>query len=65
MLRFSKEVRVFVAESLRDVANLAMGAMVFGQFLSDRPFSLLVAAGGVAVWTVLMSYAVFLRAEKK
>ena len=63
-VRFSKDVRAFVAEGLRDVANLAVGGMVFGQFLGERPFSVLVASAGVAIWMVLMSYAVFLRARK-
>ena len=65
MVRFSAEQRMFVAEGLRDIANLAAGGMVFGQFLADRLFSLLVAFGGFAVWLTFMAYAVVLRARKE
>jgi len=65
MLRFSTEQRTFVAEGLRDVANLAAGGMVLGQFLADRPFSPLVALGGLALWLGFLSYAVVLRARKE
>jgi hypothetical protein len=64
MVRFSNEQRVFVAEGLRDIANLAAGGMVFGQFLADRSFSPFIALGGILVWFAFMAYAVSLRRRK-
>ena len=65
MLRFSTEQRTFVAEGLRDIANLAVAGLVFGQFLADRPFSMAVAALGIMIWMALMSCAVVLRAKRE
>jgi hypothetical protein len=65
MLKFSNEQRVFVAEGLRDTGNLAAGAMLFGRFIADRPFSALVAFGGFAVWLAFMVVGVVLRARKE
>ena len=39
-------------DKLPDTANLALGAMVFGQFLGDRPFSTTVAILGFAMWAI-------------
>ncbi len=44
-------------DKLPDAANLALGALVFGQFLGDEPFSLVKAAGGLAGWFVLLGCA--------
>ena len=38
-------------------ANLALAAMVFGQFLGGRPFSTTVAILGIATWAVLVGCA--------
>jgi hypothetical protein len=35
---------------LRDIANLAVAGLVFGQFLADRPFSMKVVSAGIVVW---------------
>ena len=42
-----------LADKLPDTANLALGALTFGQFLADQvsPFLVLV---GVALWALLM-----------
>ena len=39
MVRFTQEQRQMLIDKLSDAANLALGALVFGQFLGDRPFS--------------------------
>jgi len=44
-------------DKLPDAANLALGGMVFGQFLGDRPFSPSLAAIGVAAWLALLGWA--------
>jgi len=36
--------------------NLAVGALFLGQFLSDRPFSYVLAVFGVALWTAIIGF---------
>lgn len=57
MLLLTRQQRTLLAETLRDVANVAVGAMVFGQFLADRMFSSWVAVLGVAGWLILVACA--------
>jgi hypothetical protein len=64
MVRLSRSQRTLLAETLRDIANLAAGAMVFGQFPADAMFSTGVALGGVAVWIVLVVTAVRYASEE-
>ncbi len=49
-----------LVDKLADVANLAIGALSFGQFLADRPFSFALALCGVGMWGVLMAWAIVL-----
>lgn len=65
MLRLKREQRAFLAETVRDVANIAAGAMVFGQFLGNQMFSMWIAIGGVAVWIALVTWAIELAGEVK
>lgn len=58
MLVLSRQQRMLLAETLRDIANVAAGAMVFGQFLSDRLFSPWIAIGGIGLWIVLVTNAI-------
>ncbi len=53
MVELSQEQRRVMVDKLPDMANVAAGAMVFGQFIGDRPFSITVAAAGVAAWVAL------------
>ena len=52
--------RALLADKLLDVGNVAAGAMVFGQFLSDRPFSAWLAAMGFVVWGGLLMFGTLL-----
>ena len=54
MLEFSEKLRTMLAEKLMDTANVALGAMVFGQFLNERPLSIWVGSLGAAIWAGLM-----------
>ena len=47
MLELKQGQRAVLVDKLPDFANVAAGAMVVGQFLSDRPFSPGVAAFGL------------------
>ncbi len=64
MVKFSKEDRHVVAAGVREIANLAAAAMVFGQFVADRPFSPMIALGGIVVWFGFMFFAIVLRTRK-
>ena len=57
MLEWLPAQRALLAETLRDIANIAAGAMVFGQFLGERAFSPSVAFLGGVVWVVLVVFA--------
>jgi hypothetical protein len=64
MLELSHEQRMLLAETVRDVANIAGGAMIFGQVLAERPFSLFVAVLGVALWLCLVACAIAVARKK-
>ena len=53
MLVFTRAQRALVGEQLADAANLAVGALVFGQALTDR-FSVLLAVIGLGLWACLL-----------
>jgi hypothetical protein len=60
MVELTSQQRALLADNLPDVANIAAGALLFGQFLGDRAFSLLLAAAGLALWGFLFGCAVVL-----
>lgn len=62
MLRFRKPERRLVAETLSDLANIAAGALVFGQAISDNALSLSRALVGLMVWIAAVGMAVALSA---
>ena len=57
MLRLKAAQRLMLVDKVPDFANLVIGALFLGQFLSDRPFSLVLALFGVAAWTALTGFA--------
>jgi hypothetical protein len=63
MLRLNSGQRDLAAEKVADAANVALGAMVFGQVLSGAPFSITLASVGVAIWTAGLFVGVWLRGE--
>lgn len=65
MLVLNDAQRALLADKVPDAANLAAGAMVFGQFLGDRPFSLTVALWGIGVWIALIAWGVVLAVEQE
>jgi hypothetical protein len=58
MLELNERQRAVLIDKLPDAANLAAGALVFGQFLSDRPVSLAVEVAGIGLWLVFTGVAV-------
>jgi predicted RND superfamily exporter protein len=47
------------------LANFAAGSLLFGQFLSERPYSPAVALIGLATWIVLFGAAFFFAAGEE
>ena len=62
MIRLRSAQRRVLIAHLPELANVAVGSLLFGQFLSDRPYSLPLAAVGVASWALLI-VVVFVIAE--
>jgi hypothetical protein len=50
MLRFNPRQRELFVDKIPDVANVAAASMFFGQFLSDRPFSVWLGLAGLFAW---------------
>jgi hypothetical protein len=50
---------------LKDAANVAAGALIFGQALSDRPFSSTLAALGIFTWLALLTFATVLAGRRE
>lgn len=57
--RYSEDQRARIGEKLLDLGKIAAGALLFGQFISSRPFDLQLAITGVVV--VVGLYLVGLR----
>ena len=62
MIRLTTARRRVLIAHLPELANVAAGSLLFGQFLSERPYSLALALGGVVVWLLLI-VAAFALAE--
>ena len=65
MLELSLNQRRLLAETLRDIANFAAAALIFGQFVGERPFSVWLALLGVTLWGSFVTLAVALAGRKK
>ena len=55
MLRFTERQREALIDKLPDAGNLAAGSMLLGQFLVDRPFSIVLAVTGTIAWLLFWS----------
>jgi hypothetical protein len=60
MLRLTARQREALIEKVPDFGNLAAGSMLFGQFLTERPFSLALASAGAATWLALWVFVLVL-----
>jgi hypothetical protein len=65
MLSLDETQRAILIEKVPDIANVAAGATVFGQAVSDRPFSFWLASTGLVVWTVLMTLTLLLARKEE
>jgi|GEM_PF-2358380 hypothetical protein len=62
-MKFSKDQLKAYSDSLFELANIAMGALVFGSYFSDR-LSLWLIPFGLIIYFSLVSLAFRLRKEK-
>lgn len=60
MIKLKPRQRGTLIEKIPDLANLAAGALVFGQFLGGQPISPVVALLGIATWGAFMFVALLL-----
>ena len=58
MLRLNRSQRSLLAETLKDAANIAAGALIFGQALSERGFSVMFALLGIGTWMLLVALGI-------
>jgi len=65
MLDLNSKQRALIADKLFDIANVAAGAMIFGQFVAGMRFSPLLAIGGMLVWGVLVALSVVLEGRRR
>jgi hypothetical protein len=57
MLQLSHRQRDLFAEKAIDLANIAAGALVFGQFLSEEGFRWSILAVGAMCYVFLIAFA--------
>ena len=60
MLELKPGQRAVLIDKVPDLANVAAGALIFGQLLGERKFSLSTALTGIGIWLVLVGWAVAL-----
>jgi predicted acyltransferase len=54
MVHLTGRQREVLLSALPNTANVAAGGLVFGQFVSGRPFSLVAVGVGIAIWLVFL-----------
>ena len=65
MLELCERQRAVLIDKLPDVGNVAAGALIFGQALSERGFSRSIALWGFGVWLLMGGFAVVLAGRKE
>ena len=63
MIRFTARQRGALAETLREVANYGVAALVFGQFVGEVTVSWWRFLAGVAIWLAFVTCALVLEGE--
>ena len=63
MLRFTSRQLAVLGETLRDLANLAAAALVFGQFVGQELLSWTVVVAGTVFWFILVWVGLLMERE--
>jgi hypothetical protein len=64
MLDWNSRQRALLADKLFDAGNVAAGGMVFGQFVAERPFSILLAVIGLVIWLTALTVSLVLERRR-
>ena len=65
MLKLADGQRAVLVQAFPAVGNLGIGAMVFGQFLRQQSFSMLLALTGIGIWIGFVGFAIVLSGGKR
>jgi hypothetical protein len=60
MLRLSDPQRAVLVQAFPAVGHVAVGGLVFGQFLREQPFSTWLALAGIVIWGFAVTVAVMI-----
>jgi hypothetical protein len=64
MVKLAEGQRAVLVQAFPAVGNLGIGALVFGQFLRQQPFSTMRALTGIGIWLGFIGFAVVLAGAK-
>lgn len=64
MLRLRGGQRRLLIYVFRELANFGVLSLLFGQFVSERPFSVGLAVTSITLWTILIVFAFWLAAQE-
>lgn len=63
MVRLTGRQRHALGATVRELANYAAAALVFGQFVSDRPISWWLILSGVTLWVAFAGASLLVEGE--
>ncbi len=64
MLRLTPRQRAVTVEKLPDLANIATGFLVFGQFVGEEPTSVWLVTAGIAIWVIIAGVTLLIAGEE-
>lgn len=64
MLRLTPKQRAVTVEKLPDLANIATGFLVFGQFVGEEPTSVWLVTAGIAIWVIIAGVTLLIAGEE-
>ena len=65
MLRLTDAQRAVLVQAFPAFGHLAAGTLVFGQFIRQQPFSVVLALSSMAIWIVFVCTTLFIAGGKQ
>ena len=65
MLRLTDAQRTVLIQAFPAVAHVAVGTLVFGQFVRQQPLSIALTLAGIGIWVTCVAVAVVLAGGKR
>lgn len=65
MIKLPDGQRAVLVQAFPAIGHLAVGGLVFGQFLREQPFSVGLAFVGIAIWFVAVAFAVIVAGAER